>query len=57
MAYRFEKAYRLSKKTPDEKKLHLNLEIIECISEHATYIENDPMALFYCLFFCIYYKN
>ena len=21
------------------------------------YIEQDPMALFYCLFFCIYYRN
>lgn len=40
-----------------ERKQTLNLEIIDCISEHSGYIEQDPMALFYCLFFCIYYKN
>lgn len=58
VAYRFEKAYRLGKKKEvNERKHHLNLEIIDCISEHSGYIEQDPMALFYCLFFCIYYKN
>ena len=56
VAYRFEKAYRLGKKV-NERKQTLNLEIIDCISEHSGYIEQDPMALFYCLFFCIYYKN
>jgi len=56
IAYRFEKAYRLNKQT-DERKQTLNLDIIECISEHSGYIEQDPMALFYCLYFCIYYKN
>ena len=56
VAYRFEKAYRLGKKTV-EKKQSLNLDIIDCISEHSGYIEQDPMALFYCLFFCIYYRN
>ena len=56
VAYRFEKAYRLSKKQP-HKKQALNLEIIDIISEHSDYIEQDPMALFYCLYFCIYYNN
>jgi len=56
VAYRFEKAYRLGKKW-QERKQTLNIEIIDCISEHSGYIEQDPMALFYCLFFCIYYKN
>ena len=56
VAYRFEKAYRLGKKVSDRKQ-SLNLEIIDCISEHSGYIEQDPMALFYCLFFCIYFKN
>jgi len=58
VAYRFEKAYRLGKKVgnPDRKE-SLNHEIIQCIVEHADYIEQDPMALFYCLFFCIYFKN
>mmetsp|Transcript_30409 Transcript_30409/g.46586 ORF Transcript_30409/g.46586 Transcript_30409/m.46586 type:complete len:80 (-) Transcript_30409:3509-3748(-) len=56
MAYRFEKAYRLSKKM-DERKQNQNLDIIECISEHSAYVQHDPMALFYCLFFCIYYYN
>lgn len=56
IAYRFEKAYRLGKKT-NQRKQTLNLEIIDCISEHSGYIEQDPMALFYSLFFCIYYKN
>ena len=55
VAYRFEKAYRLSKKTA-ERKQTLNLEIIDCISEHSGYVEQDPMTLFYCLYFCIYYN-
>jgi hypothetical protein len=38
IAYRFEKAYRLSKKV-HERKQSLNLEIIDCISEHSGYIE------------------
>lgn len=33
------------------------MEIIEIISEHSDYIEQDPLALFYCLYFCVYYKN
>lgn len=56
IAYRFEKAYRLGKKM-SEKRQGLNLDIIDCLSEHSGYIEQDPMALFYCLFFCVYYKN
>ena len=40
-----------------DKKHTLGLEIIGCIGEHSSYIETDIMALFYCLFFCIYYKN
>ena len=56
VAYRFEKAYRLGKKVED-RKATLNIEIIECISEHASFIEADPMTLFYLLFFCIYFKN
>jgi hypothetical protein len=38
VAYRFEKAYRLGKKAQDRKQ-SLNLEIIDCISEHSGYIE------------------
>jgi len=38
IAYRFEKAYRLGKKV-NERKSSLNLEIIDCISEHSGYIE------------------
>lgn len=38
IAYRFEKAYRLGKKMSD-KKQSLNLDIIDCISEHSGYIE------------------
>ena len=56
LAYRFEKAYRLGKEMPD-KRHTLNVEIIDCISEHSGYVEEDPMSLFYCLFFCIYYLN
>ena len=33
------------------------MEIIEIISEHSDYIEQDPLSLFYCLYFCIYYNN
>lgn len=39
------------------KKAALNTEIISIISEHDAYIEQDPMALFYCIYFCIYYNN
>lgn len=56
VAYRFEKAYRLGKNMTAKKK-SMNMEIIEIISEHSDYIEQDPLALFYCLYFCIYYKN
>ena len=56
VAYRYEKAYRLGKKQP-QKKQALNLEIIDIINEHADYIEEDQMALFYCLYFCVYYNN
>jgi len=56
VAYRFEKAYRLGKKM-SVKKAALNAEIIAIISEHDSYIDQDPMALFYCLYFCIYYNN
>jgi len=56
VAYRFEKAYRLGKKMTTKKK-QMNMEIIEIISEHSDYLEQDPMSLFYCLYFCIYYKN
>ena len=56
VAYIYETCYRLGKKQP-EKKNTLNLEIIEIISEHSDYIEQDPLSLFYCLYFCIYYNN
>ena len=56
VAYRFEKAYRLGKKM-SVKKAALNNEITNIIVEHDSYIEQDPMALFYCLYFCIYYNN
>ena len=54
--YRFEKAYRLGKKQPHKKEA-LNKEIIDLISENSNYIEFDRMALFYCLYFCIFFKN
>jgi hypothetical protein len=56
VAYRFEKSYRLSKKEPSKKEA-LNEEIVDIISDYSSYIEQDPMALFYCLYFCIYYNN
>ena len=56
VAYRFEKSYRLSKKHPSKREA-LNSEIVDIISEHSNYIEQDPMALFYCLYFCVYYNN
>ena len=56
VAYRFERAYRLSKSQPNKKDL-LNQEIIELISEHSSYIQQDPMAMFYLLYFCIYFNN
>ena len=56
VAYRFEKAYRLGKKMKDRMAL-LNIDIVDLISDHSGYIQSDPMAIFYCLFFCIYYNN
>ena len=56
VAYRFEKAYRLSRRK-QSRLATLNLEVIDCISEFTNYIEQDHMSLFYLLFFCIYYKN
>ena len=56
VAYRFEKAYRLARKQP-EKRIKANQEIVHIITEHEDYIRQDPMALFYCLYFCIYYNN
>ena len=56
VAYRFEKAYRLGKNNGLIKQQY-NHEINALISEHHEYIEQDPMVMFYCLFFCIYYNN
>lgn len=56
VAYRFEKAYRLAKKR-EESRASLNKEIIQCIRDHQAFIEYEPISLFYCLFFCIYYRN
>lgn len=56
IAYRFEKAYRLAKKTKDRVRT-LNVDIIDCIQDHSVYIYRDPITLFYCLFFCIFYNN
>ena len=56
VAYRFEKAYRLGKNQP-QKRHQLNQEIIDIITDHSDYIDQDKMALFYCLYFCIYYNN
>ena len=54
--YAFEKAYRLVKKQ-QRKKEELNQEIIDIISEHSDYIDQDPLSLFYCLYFCIFFNN
>mmetsp|Transcript_12395 Transcript_12395/g.19357 ORF Transcript_12395/g.19357 Transcript_12395/m.19357 type:complete len:84 (+) Transcript_12395:2154-2405(+) len=35
----------------------MNMEIIEIIEEHSEFVQYFPMALFYCLYFCIYYNN
>ena len=56
VAYRFEKAYRLGK-NQSQKKHALNQEIIDIITDHSDYIDEDKMALFYCLYFCVYYNN
>lgn len=56
VAHKYEKVYRIVKRQP-QKQQALNVEIIEIISEHGDYIEQDPLALFYCLYFCIYYNN
>mmetsp|Transcript_30412 Transcript_30412/g.46588 ORF Transcript_30412/g.46588 Transcript_30412/m.46588 type:complete len:137 (+) Transcript_30412:1487-1897(+) len=54
--FRFEKAFRLGTQMPEKRKT-LNLEIIDLLSAFSGYIETDPMTLFYCLYFCIFYHN
>mmetsp|Transcript_4753 Transcript_4753/g.7170 ORF Transcript_4753/g.7170 Transcript_4753/m.7170 type:complete len:137 (+) Transcript_4753:905-1315(+) len=56
IGFKFERAYRMSRKHP-EKKQELNGEIIEIITEHSDYIQHDPMSMFYMLYFCIYFNN
>ena len=59
IAYRFEKAYRLSKlsNAQPEQLTQSKVEILDCIKEFSNFLEFDPSAFFYCLFFCVYYKN
>ncbi len=57
ICFRFEKVYRLAKSSKDLKRRKLNLPLIDCISEYSIYIAEDPMSIFYCLFFCIYFNN
>ena len=35
----------------------MNLEVIDLISSYSQYIEYDSMVIYYCLFFCVFYKN
>ena len=56
IAYKYERAFRLGKKNP-EKQQELDLDIIDFLSEFSDYIQHDPMVLFYCMFFCIFYDN
>jgi len=44
-------------KTRPEKRSQMNQEILAIISDHSEYIYHDPMTLFYCLYFCIFYNN
>mmetsp|Transcript_12393 Transcript_12393/g.19339 ORF Transcript_12393/g.19339 Transcript_12393/m.19339 type:complete len:148 (+) Transcript_12393:2321-2764(+) len=41
---------------PDQQGM-LNLELVDLISEFSGFIEHDRMAIFYCLYFCIFYNN
>lgn len=41
----------------NDKMKKLQAEIVDIIFEHSDYIEAEPMAFFYCLYFCIYFKN
>ena len=55
IAYKFEKAYHLGKVDPGRESI--NKDIIGQIGEHSDYLEQDPMSLFYMLYFCIYFNN
>jgi len=35
----------------------MNREILEVISDHSEYLFHDPMTFFYCLYFCIFFRN
>jgi len=56
ICFRFEKAYLLGRQGKFKKR-QLNLQLIDCISEYSIYIAEDPMSVFYCLFFCIFFNN
>ena len=55
VAYKFERVYKLQK--TKKPIADINVEIVQEISQHPDYLVKDPDALFYCLFFCIFYNN
>ena len=54
--YAFELAAKLEKEH-HEKKDEADMEIIQLLREYSDYIQHDPLVLFYCLFFCVYFNN
>jgi len=58
IAYRFEKSARLRAKKKGEDTVNAaNKEIILLIENQIWIVEIDPMIVFYCLYFVVYYNN
>ena len=58
IAYGFEKSYqfRINQK-PQNMVLQANKEIMALLDNQLWILEIDPMILFYCLHFSVYYQN
>lgn len=58
IAYAFEKAARLkANQKPDKVVEAANKDILKMLSSQSWVIKADPMLLFYCIYFCVFYKN
>jgi len=58
IAYCFERSYGLKMAGKEERIIiQSNKEIKDLINGGEWIIKMDPMILFYCLYFCVYYEN
>ena len=58
IAYRFEKVYRFERNGKPEQIIKAaNNQILLMLSNQIWMLKVDPMILFYCLYFCVFYRN